>query len=154
MAINPFFISSGWVPNGPNSEWIGPNQYANGPAGVYCYSLNFNIPCPPGVTIKASLTGQWSADNTGTIYLNGAPTGNTLPPIYGFTSWQPINITSGFVSGLNSLTFYVTNAGGPTGLRLELSASASRCSCTNANNCSCTFSNGNFDVTVPVNGTG
>ena len=47
-------------------------------------------------------------------------------------------------------------AGGPTGLRLELTAAASCCSCTNQPDCSCTFSNGK--VTCPmgvlINGTG
>jgi hypothetical protein len=143
-----------WIPNGPNSQWIGPNQFNNAPAGVYCYTFNFVIPCPPGTPIKASLTGRWSADDTGTIYLNGNPTGNTLPNGWAFLNWQAINITSGFVSGLNSLTFYVTNAGGPTGLRLELTGSASCCACTNPPDCSCTFTNGDFEQFVPVNGTG
>lgn len=143
-----------WLPNGPNSQWIGPNQFNNGPAGVYCYSLRFVIPCPPGAPIKASLSGQWSADDTGTIHLNGQPTGNTLPNGWAFVNWSPINITSGFVPGVNTLTFYVTNAGGPTGLRVELSATASCCACTNPPDCSCTFTNGNFDTFVPVNGTG
>jgi hypothetical protein len=116
-----------WLPNGPNSQWIGPSPSPVGgnPGGVYCYTFNFSIPCPSNVPIKAVVSGQWSADDTGTIYLNGNPTGNTLPNGWAFTNWQSINLTSGFVPGLNTLTFYVTN-GGPsttysdTGLRLEL----------------------------------
>ncbi|MCX6930902.1 MAG: HYR domain-containing protein, partial [Verrucomicrobia bacterium] len=110
----------------------------NAPGGVYCYTLNFNIPCPTNVPIKASLNGQWMADDTGTIYLNGAPTGNTLPNGWAFTNWQAIAINSGFVPGLNTLTFYVTNGGaGPTGIRLELTGTASCCACGSTN---CTVS--------------
>lgn len=123
-----------WIPNGPNSQWIGPfAPLLNAPAGVYCYTLQFDIPCPSNTPIRARLTGQWSADDTGTIHLNGQPTGLTLPNGWAFTNWHPINITSGFVPGLNTLTFYVTNGGGPTGLRLELTGAAACCPCDTTN---------------------
>jgi hypothetical protein len=124
-----------WMPNGPNSQWVGPfPTLVNAPGGVYCYTLQFTIPCPTNVPIKASLNGQWMADDTGTIYLNGAPTGNTLPNGWAFTNWQAINITSGFVPGLNTLTFYVTNGNAsPTGIRLELTGTASCCACGSTN---------------------
>ncbi len=126
-----------WMPNGPNSQWVGPfPQLGNAPDGVYCYTLNFTIPCPTNVPIRASVTGQWTADDTGTIYLNGVPTTNTLPNGWAFTNWQTINFTSGFVPGLNTLTFYVTNGIGspsPTGIRLELTGAASCCPCDSTN---------------------
>ena len=124
-----------WMSNGPNSQWVGPfAPLVNAPGGVYCYTLDFTIPCPANVPIKASLNGQWMADDTGTIYLNGVPTGNTLPNGWAFTNWQAIAITSGFVPGLNTLTFYVTNGpGSPTGFRLELTGSASCCACGSTN---------------------
>jgi len=132
VAVTP---DPSWVPNGPNSQWIGVDPSNFAPPGVYCYEMRFTIPCPPGVPIKASLTGQWTADDWAAMHLNGQPTGHTVPsiqfPNVGFNGWHPINITSGFQSGLNTLTFYVTNAGGPTGLRLELTNSASCCDCTN-----------------------
>ena len=157
VAIDPSWIPGVWVPNSASSQWIGADQFNNAPAGVYCYTMNFNIPCPPGIPIKASLLGQWTSDDWGGLYLNGQPTGHTVPsvqfPGVGFNGWHPINITSGFVSGLNTLTFYVTNAGGPTGLRLELTGSASCCACTNS--CGgCDFVNGGFEQPVPLNGTG
>jgi hypothetical protein len=124
-----------WMPNGPNSQWVGPfPTLVNAPGGVYCYTLNFTIPCPTNVPIKASLNGQWMADDTGTIYLNGVPTGNTLPNGWAFTNWQAIAINSGFVPGLNTLTFYVTNGNSsPTGIRLELTGTASCCACGSTN---------------------
>jgi hypothetical protein len=124
-----------WMPNGPNSQWVGPfPTLVNAPGGVYCYTLNFTIPCPTNVPIRASLNGRWMADDTGTIYLNGAPTGNTLPNGWAFTNWQAIAINSGFVPGLNTLTFYVTNGpASPTGIRLELTGVASCCACSSTN---------------------
>jgi hypothetical protein len=126
-----------WMPNGPNSQWVGPfAPLLNAPGGVYCYTLRFDIPCPTNVAIKASLNGQWMADDGGTIYLNGVPTGNTLPNGWAFTNWTPISITSGFLPGPNTLTFYVTNGLGspsPTGIRLELTGVASCCDCVNTN---------------------
>lgn len=122
-----------WMPNGPNSQWLGVSSpLSNEPDGVYCYTIRFTIPCPAGVNINANITGRWSGDDTGTIYLNGNPTGNTLPSTWAFTNWQAINISSGFVPGPNTLTFYVTNSGAsPTGVRFELTGTASCCSCTN-----------------------
>lgn len=124
-----------WLPNGPNSQWIGVDPSNDGPPGVYCYTLQFTLPCPPGVPFNARLTGQWTADDWASLHLNGQPTGHTVPsvqfPNLSFAGWHPINITSGFVPGVNTLTFYVTNAGGPTGLRLELTGAASCCLCTN-----------------------
>jgi len=131
VVIDPNFIPSVWVPNGPNSVWIGPDQFNNAPAGTYCYTLTFNIPCPPGKRINASLTGRWTADDSGAIFLNGNQVSTNLPQGWSFTNWHGINITSGFVPGVNTLTFMVTNWGGPTGLRLELAGTASCCDCTN-----------------------
>ena len=126
-----------WMPNGPNSQWVGPfTQLLNAPGDVYCYTLRFDIPCPSNTTIHAKLLGQWMADDTGTIYLNGAPTGNTLPNGWAFTNWTPISITSGFVPGPNTLTFFVTNGfGSPTGIRLELTGVVSCCDCGSTNPC-------------------
>lgn len=136
-----------WLANGPSSQWVGPFAPLNNyPDGVYCYTLTFNIPCPAGVPIRASVTGRWTADDTGTIYLNGVPTGNSLPNGWAFTNWQAINFTSGFVPGANTLTFYVTNGLGspsPTGIRLELTGSASCCDCAGSN---CVVS-----ITCPTN---
>ncbi|MEY2410277.1 MAG: hypothetical protein QOF48_2947 [Verrucomicrobiota bacterium] len=143
-----------WLPNGPNSQWIGPDPSTFGPGGTYCYTLRFSLPPCPSGNPRYSVNGQWMADDTGTIYLNGNPTGNTLPNGWAFTNWHPFSITSGLLPGLNTLTFYVTNASaGPTGLRLELTASASCCACTPIP-CSCSLTNGDFGQPVPVNGTG
>src|ERR1035441_4168437 len=50
---------------------------------------------------------------------------NTL--LGNFTTWHPFAITGGLVAGQNTLDFYVTNAAVATGLRVELSGSATCC---------------------------
>jgi hypothetical protein len=117
--IFDFSLGSGWILNSPASKWVGPDPapifY---PPGVYAYETRFFLPC----VNQARIFGRWTADDTGTIWLNGTPTGVVLPPTFAFTSWHPVSITSGFVPGWNTLTFYVTNVvpGSPTGLRTEL----------------------------------
>lgn len=115
-----------WQPNNSTSQWIGPalNQgYPSGAAthaaGAYTYRLTFDLTGLDPLT--ASISGKWQADNSGTaIRLNGVSTGNTAgsyTPLFSFA------ISSGFVSGLNTLDFVVNNlsAGGanPTGLRVD-----------------------------------
>ena len=120
-----------WLPNTAVSQWIGPSADNSGPVGTYCYQVEFNLPtCPTGTPVYA-LKGRWAADDTGSIYLNGSPTGIILPNGWAFTNWHPISITSGLVPGPNLLTFYVTNGISSTGLRVELAASVLCCGCTN-----------------------
>src|SRR5262249_28100232 len=49
----------------------------------------------------------------------------------GYAAWSPVNITSGFVSGVNTLDVYVTNALIWTGLRTELT-NFFTCCCSNS----------------------
>jgi hypothetical protein len=111
---------SAWIPNTALSQWVGPG--GNPPGGMYYYTNRFFV-CS---TNQAKITGRWTADDAGAIYLNGQPTGNVLPGWYAFTNWWPVNITSGFVPGFNELVFAVTNYGwwSPTALRVETTASS------------------------------
>src|SRR6185436_6063551 len=42
--------------------------------GTYCYTLKFNLPPCTNANPTYTVTGQWMADDAGTIYLNGNPT--------------------------------------------------------------------------------
>jgi len=123
---------SAWLPNSTSSQWIGPGAgaSANAPAGLYAYTNRFYL-CS---TLDATITGRWTCDDGGAIHLNGVTTGNDINTAGAYASWHPVSITSGFLVGWNTLVFYVTNFGGPTGLRLELSGTncADCCACTNA----------------------
>jgi hypothetical protein len=125
----PAIIHWLWVPNSPLSKWVGPTPtYANSPLGVFLYTNRFFL-CS---TNQASLTGRWTADDTGAIWLNGNITTAILPPSWAFTNWHPVNITSGFVPGWNELVFRMTNGiQSVTGLRTEIFGTNCCNSCVN-----------------------
>ena len=114
-----------WLLNGPDSNWISPFVAAGTSAtmGTYTYRTTFDLSGPLAGT--AVLTGRWATDNTGEMVLNGVSLGITSG---GFLAWSPFTISSGFVAGLNTLDFVVTNAPGtglnPTSLRVEISGEA------------------------------
>lgn len=86
------------------------------------YDISFNLAGLNPAT--AVIAGQFAADNNAVIYLNGASTGITSPTL-GFSSFTPFTVSSGFLPGLNTLEFQVTNFadvapfGGPTGLQVN-----------------------------------
>ena len=109
------------------SQWIAPtiagNNLLSCPSGYYTYTNKFTLPVGANPA-TASISGRWAADDGAVqLYLNGVPTGNTIPASYGFNHWTPFTINSGFITGQNTLLFVVTNAfvysPGPTGLRVE-----------------------------------
>jgi hypothetical protein len=72
---------------------------------------------------NAVLSGQCAADDSAVVELNGKVIGSCAT----FTAWSPFATSTGFVSGVNTLNFVVTNLGStatPTGLRVEVAASA------------------------------
>ena len=120
-----FPISTGaWTDDNTISTWITPNfdedinNRLNHPPGEYNYQTTFDM--TGYVTSSALITGNWIADDTGRLYFNGVDTGSTNS-----TSFL---INSGFLSGINTLEFRVTNSnllsGNPTGLRVEMSGTA------------------------------
>jgi len=116
-------VTNAWLGDNLLSAWIGPNNGPDvpGPDIFYTYRTTFNLSGFDPTT--ASLTGQWAADNEGSnILLNGLPTGNTAG---GFNSWSSFTISSGFRADVNTLDFIVNNGGGSTGLRVEVTGTAS-----------------------------
>ena len=107
-----------WLTNGPNSQWIGPVPgFTDSPTGVFAYTNRFFL-CS---TNQAAITGQWTLDDAGAIWLNGTATGVSINTPAPNTSWHPVSITTGFTPGWNTLVFYVTNViPSVTGLRTEL----------------------------------
>jgi hypothetical protein len=114
-------LSNGWAPNDSTSAWIGPasslvpNCYPCSVQSLFGYRLSFSLAGLDPAT--ASILGSWAADDSGaTIFLNGINTGIFYgAPAYG--ALASFAITSGFVAGLNTLSFVVSNSGeGPTGL--------------------------------------
>jgi hypothetical protein len=135
-------VWTAWLSNSATSQWIGPKSDGTGYGGAnpYDYQLKFNLDCTNNVII----TGRWAADNSGKILLNTHPIADPGGTLYdsawtNFSTWHSFTITSGFVAGENTLDFWVTNSGGYTGLRVELSGT--ECCCSNVE----TFSGYKFD---------
>jgi hypothetical protein len=124
----------GWLPNDLGSQWISPTNSGTGVPGTYVYRTKFTLDC----TNTAIITGQWSVDDTGAIVLNGGtPSAAITTPGAGI--WHPVSITSGFVPGLNTLDFYVTNVTTETGLRVDMTGVMDCC----PNTC--------LEITCPTN---
>ncbi|MBI2927724.1 MAG: immunoglobulin domain-containing protein [Verrucomicrobia bacterium] len=113
-------VTGPWVLHleGDLSRWIGPRAETSGAAGGdYVYQTKFDLTGFDPTT--AFLSGNWSTDNEGLdILLNGASTG--LKNTAQFGGYTPFSLTSGFLSGGNTLEFKLNNAGaGYTGLRVD-----------------------------------
>ncbi|MGH7134726.1 MAG: PEP-CTERM sorting domain-containing protein, partial [Pirellulales bacterium] len=113
---------SAWVPDSTTSAWIGwKDDSDTSPHGNYDYRLTFNLTGYDPSTV--SLTGRWAADQYGSIDLNGSSTGVSVPD----GNWNEANdpnltsftISSGFVSGTNTLDFIVNEPDGYDGLRVQ-----------------------------------
>jgi hypothetical protein len=122
-------ISGPWLLMNSISSWIGPrfNTSASLP-GFYKYRLTLDLTGRDPKSVM--LQGQWSTDNSGRdIFVNDVGTG--LQNSAQFASWTTFVIYGtnvNFIEGTNTLDFYVENeaAVGPTGLRVEFTASNAR----------------------------
>jgi hypothetical protein len=115
FVVNPGgFPVPPWVANDPvgtpgGSMWIsGPvTPTTNEPNGIYDYRTTFTIGAGFNAA-TASIIGQLTADDRVSVRLNGVL---EVPsdPDQGYGSLFPFSITSGFVSGTNTLDFLVEN---------------------------------------------
>ncbi|MYM22270.1 PEP-CTERM sorting domain-containing protein [Duganella sp. FT135W] len=116
-----------WMSNDTTSKWITPtasqgesfDPWSN---GTYTYSLSFDL---TGFNAaSAAFSGRLAADNSVVVKLNN----NVIGSASGFTNWTSFGASSGFVAGVNTLDFVVTNwaqnGGNPTGLRVEFGSSS------------------------------
>ncbi|OYQ38701.1 PEP-CTERM sorting domain-containing protein [Rhodoferax sp. TH121] len=111
-----------WLANTSTSKWITPtaNQAASlDPVqnGTYSWTLSFNLSGFDAST--ASFSGQFAADNQATVKLNGVVIGSASS----FSQFSSFAANSGFIAGVNTLEFVLTNfaqgSGNPAGLRVE-----------------------------------
>jgi len=131
VAVNsgfPMAPAGPWTANTSTSRWIAPtaDQVLGNAPGTYTYATTFDLTGLDPAT--ANLSGSFAADNGAAIFINGNSVGTHTGNAFQFA---PFDITSGFVSGLNTLTFAVVNLSttasptNPTGLQVQLSGTAS-----------------------------
>lgn len=139
---------TGWPLNGtwaadPPAAWIAPEANVVDVPGTgsdthYVYTTTFSLAGLDPAT--AELTGYWTADNyIGQVQLNGHTvfsSNSCMAPApqsgFFFQDLYPFDITSGFESGVNTLSFAVTNSNcfntppltNPTGLLVDISGTA------------------------------
>jgi hypothetical protein len=114
----PISPAGPWLANNSVSKWIGPRADVSGAAGGdYTYRVTVDLTGRDPSDVR--LEGNWTSDNTGlNILVNGVSTGISQGGNFGI--WYPFTLSSGFVSGVNTIDFRVNNAGaGFTGLRVE-----------------------------------
>lgn len=102
-----------------NSQWIWVNANG-GPTGTYVFTQTFDLTGFDPST--ATISGSWAADNEGFIQLNGSSTniGSGVLSLSGnlisnFENFSNFSLNSGFIPGINTLEFVITNPGGPGG---------------------------------------
>ena len=113
------YFNSAYAANDANSRWISISGTGNPGSNTTTYRLTFDL---TGFDfLSALITGNWGVDNTGAILLNGSATSNTLPVFTAgnFSSLHAFSVNSGFVAGINTLDFVVTDLGAPTALRVD-----------------------------------
>jgi len=128
-------INGVWVTD-PSAQWIAPQTDVVAIPGVgmdtlFTYQTTFDL---TGFGLSTvDLSGHWTGDNyISQVSLNGVPiytaSGCGSPGNYVFQSTTPFNISSGFVPGVNTLSFNVINSAcfndpprtNPTGLLVDI----------------------------------
>lgn len=108
----------------PDSRWVWVEADAGAQINSpYTFRQAFDLTgFDPGT---ASISGRWGVDNDGSILLNGAmPVGTgtfslTGSSVGNFGTFHGFSITGGFVAGINTLDFIVTDTGNPGALNVN-----------------------------------
>jgi hypothetical protein len=109
-----------YIANDGDSRWVSNSINGNPGNGFVTFALTFDLTGLAAST--AIISGKWGVDNIGEIFLNGVYTGNALgsPTDYdAFQALHDFSISSGFLAGLNTLEFKITDAGPPLAFRVD-----------------------------------
>jgi len=109
--------------HGTTSNWIGQsadltNSFA---VGNFVYQTTFDL--TGMIPSTATLSGIYSVDDSSSILLNGVTVDAGCPGNC-WNSGTGFAINSGFISGVNTLTFLTFNTGGPAGLQVAVQGTA------------------------------
>jgi hypothetical protein len=122
QTVTPVPVS--WVANDNDSAWLGIGTYrSEASPGIYLFETTFTLEAGADLS-TVLLEGKIAADNGFSIFLNGEDTliSNTYIIASNYAELTEFSISSGFLSGLNTLQFRVNNGGhgnNPMGLRID-----------------------------------
>ncbi len=121
IVYSPSSLWSQWLPDDAHSAWIGFKDSGDTrPYATHDIETTFNLSGYDYTT--ATLTGSWVGDQDGSLYLNGHLIDSVADGNWNYTGGNnptAFDITSDFVSGINTLDFQVTFPDGFDGLRVE-----------------------------------
>ena len=121
--INKAPVGNPWLANSGASRWISPqaDESVGDAQGPYTYKTTFDLTGFDPASVRIAM--QVAVDNDLTaVKLNGQSLGLTAS---GFTAFTSLTITSGFISGVNTLEVTVNNqppTPNPSGLRVEFTS--------------------------------
>jgi hypothetical protein len=102
------WVAGNWMTyDNAYQAWNPPNDIGGNLAGTYTYSTTFDLTGFDAASAK--LSGSWASDNVGTLWLNGTVYGSSNNGFATLSDFYLSGTASGFVSGINTLTFVVTN---------------------------------------------
>ena len=117
---NPFrYYNIAYFADDAVSGWVSPTASGNaGVGGFYTYQMSFDLTGFDPAT--AAISGIFGVDNDGAILLNG----NTVASVGNadFATPKLFTMNTGFVSGLNTISIRMDNAGDPSAFRVEFSS--------------------------------
>lgn len=119
----PYIDQIGPAPGSTASKWISVDGQGGGSFTVP-FTLTFDLTGTDPAT--AFITGRWAVDNCGTGSLNGNAAFTTISACNtstSFTGWTNFTIGSGFLPGLNTLSFNVTTPDSTGAVRVEFLSS-------------------------------
>jgi hypothetical protein len=110
------YFNGAYALNSTTSDWISNSFNGEPGSQTLTFRTIFTVTDAP-----VTITGQWGADNSGEILLNGLGTGNFLSgpqPTSNFNVLHPFSIAAGI--GTFNLDFVITDVGPPLAFRFEL----------------------------------
>ncbi len=101
--------STVWLPNTSDSAWIAYNPMSCCDSGLGDYSTTFELTA--GDVSTVALSGAWTLDDSGNLYLNGKLLGSLGDASWGsLTSFNVPVGSSDFVVGTNTLSIDITDS--------------------------------------------
>ena len=113
------YYNPAYAAENAGSRWISYTGNG-GTGGTFSLTTTFDLTGFDPTT--AAISGLWGVDNDGEIFLNGVTTGIILgggDNQANFRALHAFSISSGFISGINTLRFDVFDIGPPGALRVD-----------------------------------